>query len=342
MTGEPDPVGAGPPPASDAPAVAAPAQPVTDPVPANEPQAPAELTPEAVQAAEQSATADAASVATTTASQTAPTNLNVVIRVNSPGDDGPVTQSNTAGGGLGAAPAGGATAPAGTGVSVAPTASETLPTTWIWNWTWSAVDCASGLSSPPQSVVADGTWTWTWSWGCAPAPPPRLQVVLPTVAAPSHISDARSGGQLQTAAPPARAAMIPRIARNSGPSQAVGPREGVDGPHGPGAAVRNPFIRVLRGVDVAAQRASAAARRAATASARALGGSSRDAVPPVGLIAPAATAIASAGPSASGGGLVAAALLAMLAFLAPQLLLPLWTASVRRPGSVSSRRERPG
>ncbi len=334
-SGAHDPIGSAPPPAVDAASVAAPAPPTATAVPADTTQPDAGLTPQAVAAAAQTTTSDATAAAAATAGQVAPTNLNVVIRVNSPGDDGPVTQSNTVAGSIAGVSAGGAAESAGTGVSVAPS-SGTLPTTWIWNWVWSAAGCASGVSSPPQSAVVGATWTWTWTWGCAPAPPTRLQIADPTVAAPSHAGDVRSAAHVQAAMPSPRA-----VARNPGPSPAVGPREGVDGPHGSGAAARNPFIRVLRGVDFAVQHANATAKRASTASGQALLGLSRDSMPPIGVIAPAAAAIASAGPSASGG-LAAAALLAILAFFAPQFLLPLWTASARRPGNVSSRRERPG
>lgn len=324
-------------PAPDVPPTVAP----VDDTPATAGAAMPEAVPaaEAVQAVAQTVVSDVAAPAAAIASQAAPTNLNVVVRVNSPGDDGPVTQTNAPAGGPAATPPQGPPDPAATGVSVVPAAAGALPTTWIWNWNWTATDCASGASSPAQSSVIGGTWTWNWNWGCAPASPPRLRIAVPTVAAPAHAGHVQWAGHVPTAAPAARATMT---ARNPVPSPADGPHEGVDGSHGSGATVRNPFFRVLHGRGSAAQHANAAAKRAPTASRQTLGGSPRDTMPPIGVIAPAAAAIASAGPSAGGGGLAAATLLAILAFFAPQLLLPLWTASARRPGNASSRHERPG
>ncbi len=256
-----DAIGSTPPLAVDAASVAAPPPPAATAVPPDDTQPNTGLAPQALEAAAQTTLSDATAAAVATAGQVAPTNLNVAIRINSPGDDGPVTQSNTVVGSLPGVSAGGAAAEsAGTGVSVAPT-SGTLPTTWVWNWVWSAGGCTSGVSPPPQSAVVGATWTWTWTWGCAPAPPTRLQIADPTVAAPSHAGDVRSAAHVQAAMPSPRA-----VARNPGPSPAVGPREGVDGPLGSGAAARNPFIRVLRGVDFAFLTANATAKRASTAS----------------------------------------------------------------------------
>jgi hypothetical protein len=76
-------------------------------------------------------------------------NLNVSIRIFSPGDDGPVTQVVNGGAGQ-AAPAANA------------------PTTWIWNWHWSgAAGCdpgPTGNRAPPLGVAG-----WIWTWTCGPA-----------------------------------------------------------------------------------------------------------------------------------------------------------------------------
>jgi hypothetical protein len=74
-------------------------------------------------------------------------NVNISIRIFSPGDNGPVTQ--TGGSGSGSTPD-----------------STPAPTTWIWNWTWSGApgcDPASGAGIVPPV----GDWTWNWTWTCA-------------------------------------------------------------------------------------------------------------------------------------------------------------------------------
>jgi hypothetical protein len=116
--------------------------------------------------------------------QADPANLNVSVRIDSPGDDGAVTQSNTAATATQQAaspPARASTSaaaqpsakPSGTTASTSTAASrETSPSTspdapGTWEWSW---DCVS----PPdvQAPVlrdADGelvTWNWTWIWNC--------------------------------------------------------------------------------------------------------------------------------------------------------------------------------
>jgi hypothetical protein len=75
-------------------------------------------------------------------------NVNVSIRIFSPGDDGPVTQVVNGGGG-----------------QTAPAASA--PTTWIWNWNWNGgAGCdpgSGGNRAPPLGVPG---WMWIWNWTC--------------------------------------------------------------------------------------------------------------------------------------------------------------------------------
>jgi hypothetical protein len=90
----------------------------------------------------------------------APTNINVDIRILSPGDNGDVTQEienvvipqlqGIAGPGGGAAPGGGAS-----------------DTTWNWNWRWT-----SGCE-PDMRASSSAAWNWTWDWeqGCDGAMP---------------------------------------------------------------------------------------------------------------------------------------------------------------------------
>ncbi len=129
----------------------------------------------------------------TVASQSAPSNLNVSVRVDSPGDNGAVTQVNIAaaaaiGVSNGAAPS--STAPASAQAS-APTSASTgasrpataisspgsatssdvdpAADTWAWQW-----DC---LSAPPFTAISPNSSTsgsvprnWTWIWNCGDNP----------------------------------------------------------------------------------------------------------------------------------------------------------------------------
>jgi hypothetical protein len=86
-------------------------------------------------------------------------NINVSVRVFSPGDTGPVTQisggGSTSGGGAVSTPTSAAPVPA--------------PSTWIWNWTWNgAPACApdGGANAAPSAGVAN--WVWNWTWACGP------------------------------------------------------------------------------------------------------------------------------------------------------------------------------
>jgi hypothetical protein len=99
-------------------------------------------------------------------------NLNLSVRIFSPGDDGPVTQIISAGGG-------GAEVPSG----------SAAPTTWIWNWNWDwggGGACDPGAAAPAPGVAG---WNWNWTWTCgADAPLPdagSLPDMLPPVIAQS-------------------------------------------------------------------------------------------------------------------------------------------------------------
>ena len=83
-----------------------------------------------------------------------PVNLNVDIRILSPGDDGDVSQIIDMGGlpGLGSGNPSDVLGDVGLG-------DLGLDWTWNWNWTWDCGDASvAGL---------DWNWTWTWSGDCA-------------------------------------------------------------------------------------------------------------------------------------------------------------------------------
>jgi hypothetical protein len=135
-------------PAIEAPPVQAPAEADTTPISSDT-------------AAGIATTAAPAATAPVAAVQTSPTNLNVSVRIGSPGDNGPVTQVNVA--------AAVATAPSttGSGTSAAPTTTATAPST---------TSGAQATTPAPQPAAAssssaqDDPDTWTWQWNCLSNP----------------------------------------------------------------------------------------------------------------------------------------------------------------------------
>ena len=78
----------------------------------------------------------------------APINLNVSLRIFSPGDDGPVTQIVQGG-------------------AAAPSSPVSAPTTWIWNWHWTgAPGCIPGQPGSIAPELGVAGWTWNWVWSC--------------------------------------------------------------------------------------------------------------------------------------------------------------------------------
>lgn len=86
-------------------------------------------------------------------------NLNVSIRVLSPGNDGATVQNNAAIGTGGAAPAEASPGPA-SGPSTTP--APGAPTVWNWNW-----DCGGGQSAATAASAGSGSvWNWNWTGDC--------------------------------------------------------------------------------------------------------------------------------------------------------------------------------
>ncbi|MFL5828034.1 MAG: hypothetical protein ACJ76V_16050 [Thermoleophilaceae bacterium] len=138
-----------------------------------------------------------------------PSNTNVVIRILSPGDDGPVTQGIELGS---------PTGPTGGG-GLAP------PRDWKWTWT-----CGG---SPVATAAAGWDWTWTFDpscFGAADKPTPKLDL-------PSPLDRWRQApGSLEpreTAAMP-RGLRIPGMDRRP-PSHGVRHRPGRRAPHAGGS-----------------------------------------------------------------------------------------------------------
>jgi hypothetical protein len=133
---------------------------VAEAVPATPPTPPAPPPAEEYQAPEEQYHSEPPADVTVT--QTQPSNVNVSIRINSPGDDGPVVQINNAGGGAVAGqqpppakpkPAPGTSAPSGGG-SDAPK---------DWEWVWTSACFGDARQAAAAAAAAPG---WRWEWSC--------------------------------------------------------------------------------------------------------------------------------------------------------------------------------
>lgn len=110
-----------------------------------------------------------------TVEQTAPANVNVSVRVDSPGNDGAVEQANIA-----TAVEGGpdepqyqqppeqyqepetpAAVPEPVEDADAPSAEDS---TWDWTWTWDCGGSAPAVPAPPAGTSQ--IWNWNWTWNC--------------------------------------------------------------------------------------------------------------------------------------------------------------------------------
>jgi hypothetical protein len=93
-----------------------------------------------------------------TVTQANPSNVNVSIRINSPGDDGPVTQVNATGP-VSAAPPG----PAQPQAAERPPSSAEPPPAGPDSWEWIWTSACFGDRTP--MAAASATWVWRWSCG---------------------------------------------------------------------------------------------------------------------------------------------------------------------------------
>ena len=105
------------------------------------------------------------------AAQQEPANVNVSVRIDSPGDDGAVTQANAAADAepqqyqpeaaryQPAVP----DEPPPAQVDQAPAAN--VEPAWEWSWDWSCGDAdVAPIAAPPGGVPE--TWIWNWNWNC--------------------------------------------------------------------------------------------------------------------------------------------------------------------------------
>jgi hypothetical protein len=174
----------------------------------------------AAQAAEPPATPSpapptAAAAAVAAATQTAPANLDVSVRIASPGNEGPTTQTIKAGTGADAqtqyqppsdqyqpqqpaapttesAPPATESEPAVTQAPPAPSAiaapSATTPVGWTWNWTWTCGDITSAGTTQTIDTGISG-WVWNWKLADTCVAPPISQPAIDSVIPPKSSAD---------------------------------------------------------------------------------------------------------------------------------------------------------
>lgn len=120
-----------------------------------------------------------------TVEQTAPTNVNVSVRVDSPGNDGAVEQANVA-----TATGGGADepqyqespaqyqepepVPAVPETAAGAEASPAEASSWEWTWSWDCGGTAPDVPAPPAG--APQIWIWNWTWNCSKSEPEETKL----------------------------------------------------------------------------------------------------------------------------------------------------------------------
>ncbi|MCP9484673.1 MAG: hypothetical protein MSC30_02335 [Gaiellaceae bacterium MAG52_C11] len=153
-----------------------------------EPQTP-DTTPDPVDTAEDEAlpamavSPDEPATVATPASQVRPVNVNVSVRVESPGNDGAVAQLNVSQADSPVTVLAPGSAPALTGPAAKPAVSaaaapavsgqlvpdaQPLPNGETWTWTWGCDDSGPGvsLSQLPPGGSIPANWNWNWDWNC--------------------------------------------------------------------------------------------------------------------------------------------------------------------------------
>ncbi len=180
---------------AESPAVSPEAPAAAPEAPAPAPEAPVQASQEPANPVPTSIPAPVAEAVSAVAQQVQPLNVNISLRFESPGDNGPVNQLNAAVAGVVAefsqapesetqyqptesqyhAP------PEPTATTPAPEAppapgNQAPPTSapaeqWDWNWQWSCGDAI-----PPEIAIPGNSllpiWNWNWEWNCGGNPEP--------------------------------------------------------------------------------------------------------------------------------------------------------------------------
>jgi len=142
--------------------------------------------------------------------QAAPTNVDVSIRVASPGSDGPVTQTTAVTADAQTQyqtaepqyqPAAASTSPAESSAPaeltpVAPPVSAApAPSAWTWNWTWACGDTTAPGITPTLDTGIHG-WVWNWNLGgiCGSSGPAQSNI--------APVIETQSGADIPVVEPP--------------------------------------------------------------------------------------------------------------------------------------------
>ncbi len=308
-----------------------------------------------------------------TVTQQNPQNVNVSIRINSPGDDGPVTQTNNAvvvptpakaespstspgGAAAGGSPPGPEAAagggPLAAGGVLDPAAGGGMPDAWEWVWTSA---CFGGDGGGPAAAAASAGWVWRWSCG-ADAPgalAPNLAEGLGALPA----ADTLASWPSMPAVPPEVAELLAPLAGEPEAAARPEPERGRSGDAaGPASRERPPPpTAAISPLDLGAALAAPPdlrvdAARAAPHARPAAQARPRDAGRAAGPSLPSGADGPAAGPASGFGGAASlllagwiAVLLSALGLVLPRLWLRRWTGPAwRLPWPRGPRLERPG
>lgn len=111
-------------------------------------------------------TVDEQPVGTAAATQTGASNVNVSVRIGSPGVDGPVQQANAATATGSTPDLGVVTTDGGTNTSVSivvPGDVSAPGATWTWTWTWTTDGTPTGGTAGDVAPTDGPDWTWAWT-----------------------------------------------------------------------------------------------------------------------------------------------------------------------------------